>query len=451
VLPDYYLLENTEQWYPPGFSIFLSLIPDWLLYRFYWCVTPVLDTCIALLIFFAGIAAGYEITMVFAAGCIYIFSPASIRETESLTSRQLGALLLAITVSGAVLFLTSNSRLGLALFLVSGFFTLMTHKMSTQGLFAGLLLLTFVTGSMKPVLMLITLCTITVLFSRGYYLKILRSNIDFLTFWKKNWPYLGSHQILDSPVYRREGHTFRGTYRGGTKKHIQNIQEYIFQNLYAGIALLIIWSRLRGVTDVPEYVFWPAVWTVSVLLFGLLTYIVPLLRGAGYMLQYGKMALPFGVWCSAYALTTTVFTLPALLITSIIILKYGVYEFFQLIYTGIPQNITQWDLTRLKPLFDYLKACNNPIVLSIPNNYNDLLVYHCRIHTLWGSHGSPLDKIGDILPVFRYPVGEVAQKYGATHILVDTRYINPEILDLKYKIDWKNEVLILFSTQKEEQ
>ena len=39
-----YLLEIDEQWYPPGFIIFLSILPQKVLEKYHWLINPIIDT-----------------------------------------------------------------------------------------------------------------------------------------------------------------------------------------------------------------------------------------------------------------------------------------------------------------------------------------------------------------------------------------------------------------------
>ena len=46
ILPKVYVLEEREQWYPPGFSVLLSWIPQRVLDKYYWAVSPMIDSLI---------------------------------------------------------------------------------------------------------------------------------------------------------------------------------------------------------------------------------------------------------------------------------------------------------------------------------------------------------------------------------------------------------------------
>src|SRR5574340_846994 len=52
VLPKLFLLDVTEQWYPPLFIELLSIIPTQWLKRTYWLITPAIDTLTSAMVWF---------------------------------------------------------------------------------------------------------------------------------------------------------------------------------------------------------------------------------------------------------------------------------------------------------------------------------------------------------------------------------------------------------------
>ncbi|MCP5053596.1 MAG: hypothetical protein GY940_40895, partial [bacterium] len=201
-LPGYFSLENSRQDYPPGFTVFLSLLPRQVVEKLYWTISPFIDSVICIILYLYCYDLTGNLTTSSIAILIYIFSTSAIRETQTLTSRQLGVLFFFIASVFGIRFVLIGHWWLLAVFLVSGIFMMMTHKLSTQAFFIMFILLAAIQGEPRFLLLLALLIMSAVVASGGYYIKILRGHWDFVRFWTRNWKNLGAHQVESSPVYK---------------------------------------------------------------------------------------------------------------------------------------------------------------------------------------------------------------------------------------------------------
>jgi len=424
VLPPYFVMERQEQWYPPGFSLLLALIPGRVLQRVYWCISPAVDALIGGAIALAAAAASGRTEVGLLVGVLYAFSRSAIAETQSLTSRQLGALLMGIAGICGIWSLHDPRSVWLIASVIAGALLLLTHKFSTQALFLSFLLLAVWHGDLRYAGILLLTLTAAVILSGGFYVKVLRSHWDYIRLWTKKRNWLGAHQVHDSPIYGRPSDRFR-TYKSGLRSKVVAVGRYGVQNLFALIPVAVLIALGSGRPVSPTAVTL-AQWSLSILFIGLLSYVFPWLRGIGYMTQYGKLALPGALICGAMMLGD-------LLVGPVVLglLAWSLLDGLRSLPGMLRSSNTQgWDIASLQPLFAHLRKIDRPLVMCIPNTYCDLVAYHCRIPVLWGGHGFPTRPLEMILPVLSRPLEEMFREYPLTHLLLDTNYAQPQQLGL---------------------
>jgi len=444
-LPPYFTLENPVQDYPPGFTIFLAMLPRQLLERYYWVVSPVIDAFICTFIFIYCYHVTGNISSAFTATYIYVFSQAAGKETGTLTSRQLGVLFFVLAAISGERSLQGGDGvwLYLTLFSVSGMAMLLTHKLSTQAFFLMYLMTALWTGEYRFGLLVLLLPAGTALLTGGYYLKILRGHWDFISFWTKNRRFLGAHQVNDAPVYnngREDLQPKDAVYQPGIASTLRFIKEYTAENLYVLLALWVL-LPIGNTAAVPARIlllsfFCLFLWTV-----GVLSYVVPVFRGIGFGRQYGKYALPFGVILSAYLLTRPVYTYGVY-----IVLFHSFYSAVKYLRRSLENRPAGWDMTKLAGLFHYINTLDDPLIMSLPNNYNDLIAYKCNVRVLWGGHHTPTRKWGVVIPVLRAPVRELINTYGVTHVLLDQNYTTAQRIGIQGKTVWQQDRICLIQT-----
>jgi hypothetical protein len=443
VLPPYYVLEYQEQWYPPGFSIFLSVIPEKMLNRLYWCVSPAVDTLICVGVFLFIFFYTNSVDGAVLGSSIYLLSPAAIPETQALNSRQFGSLFLSITVVSGILYVSEPHIYLLIISIISGVLLLLTHKLSTQALYISFILMACITVRKDYLIILLLIILATVILSKGYYIKILRSHIDYILFWSKRWKYLGGHQIHDSPIYRKEESDKNFIYKKGVVPKVTFLRIYFEANLYLIIPVIILVTFFLK-TNIPEEYVYFALWTVTILGIGLLSYLIPTLRGIGFASQYGKLALPVGLICVGYALRGSYLKYIAYLVLAYSLYQGAIYLLSFLLSSGVRDESAKWNIEALQESFGFIKSLNDPLIMCIPNNYSDLVAYHCHKRVLWGTHGSPTKLFESIVPVLFEPLEDICKRNSVTHLLVDTRHTSPNDLGIFSEPCWKDKYINIY-------
>lgn len=454
VLPPYYALEYQEQWYPPGFTVFLSLIPKRFLDKYYWCISPAVDSllCGGVFLFTAAFTSSLPAGAVAAA--VYITSQAATGETAALTSRQLGALLAAGCVFSGILYATGGGAYMLAAAVVFGAMVLLTHKFSAQALYIALPAMALVNLEPKFLFVLAASIGCALAASLGFYVKIFLSHVDYIAFWSKRWPFLGAHQVNDSPVCSDAAAGENFIYKKGWRHSMRFVRALASDNLYfaAAAALLLAhfvqpdFSKKGALYSAEE--LYAARFALIVLGIGLFVHLVPALRGIGQGAQYGKLALPAGAFCCGCALAH-----PAAGYVSILFAALSVVRYIKNLPASLKKEVSAagagWNVNEMGELFDYFKSLEDPLLLCLPPHYFDIVVYHCRIRVLWGGHGSPVRRLDSLWPVLKEPVGEICEKNGVTHILVDSNFTAPEKVGIKGAPCWEFGKIKIFKCGRE--
>lgn len=175
--------------YPPAFHVVLSFIagraPEWFTRSF----SAFIDVAHGILVFaFTWSLFGQVVGV--AALIVYLFTPICVLESQSLTPRPLGSLLISCTQFSLVLALVSDQRIP---FMTSAsvFFalTLLTHRMATQTLFSVLVAQAAILGGIggfmdatAVIFVALMGSAIALIFSKKHYRHVLAEHLGYLRF-----------------------------------------------------------------------------------------------------------------------------------------------------------------------------------------------------------------------------------------------------------------------------
>ena len=426
ILPPYYRLENQEQWYPPGFTVFLWLFPERFLKKYYWALSPAVDCLIIAVLYTVTYLATDNMWLAGLGGLLYAINLAAITECLALTSRQLGSLLLAFVFLSLFGFVNYQNYFLLGLFLLSGFILLMTHKMSTQLLWFVLPVMTLIFWDATYILGAVAIVALTFLLSGGFYVKVLRAHGDILSFWNRNWRNLGAHQVNSSPVYGDEERDDPERYFAKGLKGLY----HSFRRLGANVSVVmlifpVIFYPQLSLFD--RQMFW---WVILVYALAALTLLVPQLRFLGEGPRYLKMAvLPVSyltVVSLSYDWHISSYYYPLLGICIVASIW---------LYIKISRSFTRSRKSSLdssfKQIIDFLlNEKETGVIACIPCDMADSIAYHCRRSVLWGTHNYSLRQAEPFFPVLRKPLEFFISKYGLSRLIIDSNYVSPESLRL---------------------
>lgn len=424
-----YLLQDREQSYAPVFPSLLALIPEKILARGFWAVSPAIDCLTLAFLFVLALKLTASSTVAVVAALAYAVSPTLISETRALSPRSFGVFLHAISLvmllravigephwhwtagallSGALLFLSSATAMASYLF-VAG-------------------CLSFALIDPRYFLLALLSMLIAMILSLGHLGRVFANYAHAVQFWIRHRKLFGSHPILDSPIY------------GGPRPRSgSRPQELGFLGQGLGAQML----RLLGENPFlpalllarPNQTGWSMtlfIWAASLSAFAVIATLVWPLRAFGPGRNYMKSA----IFPTAYVLAAAVGTpagllRPAGLATLAALGASVVSVIFFLVYTrGKKNELTAHVPPGLRVVTEQLSSFPEGGVVCLPGGYSDYVAYKSGRSVLWGSHSGSLAKFELVSPVWKERVELAARRLGVRFLIVEVAYVDPAVLRL---------------------
>jgi hypothetical protein len=421
-LPPVYLLEEPEQWYPPGFLVLCGLISQRWLEKYYWALNHIIDLFM-IAIGFALCAVNGHPLFGFAAVVVYAMAPGLILEYANLTTRPFGTLLLTGFLIAAFYGMEQWPYAFLAALLGVGL--LYSHKLSTQQLWFTIPILALFTWDWRWVAWLPALYLLAFsVWPRGFR-RILHAHVVIVKFWHRHWPMLGAHAVRQSPIYG-DGKTHTEFYRNDTlREAFSFLKETLHQNYFI-VPVALQAMLIRSWTALDPFLLG---WITSSYTAALLIHFVKPLRGIGMGRQYIKFCLlPSILFLALHGAEFGA-------LTSRVVLAALALEIRQ--YILIAKNLRRSEggqvgrnSEELSSLINILQS-ESARVMCLPAHLCDLVAYTGRVATYWGTHSEYFDeKLAAFFPVLRRRIEDYAKDDNLTHLLIDRRYVTPKELHL---------------------
>ena len=423
-----YLLQDEEQSYAPVFPSLLALLPERILARSFWAISPAIDCLTLLLLFLLALKITAVPVVAVVAALAYALSPTLISETRALSPRSFGVLLHAASMvlllravmgpqwtwvaaallSGAILFLSSATAMASYVFVASS--------------------LTLFYADARYLGLALASMGVAWVVSLGHLGRVFDNYNQAVRFWIRHRRLFGSHPILDSPVYggprpRSTTHPKEPGFLG------QGLGAQMLRLLGENPFLLVLpltpdpggtWAQRRFV------------WAVSLSGFAVISTVVWPLRAFGPGRGYMKSA----IFPTAYILAASIgsprgLASPTGLATLAAIGASAVSIVFFLGYMrGKKDELTAHVPPGLKMLSTRLAALPEGGVVCLPGGYSDYVTYHTSRNVLWGSHNGSLNKFELVSPVWGERVEDAARRYGVRYLILERAYVDPAVLAL---------------------
>lgn len=438
-LPQYLFHERTES-YPAVFPIALSLLPEQWLRRYFWLVSPLVDTAHLLLLYLLAYRLTDSVLAATTAGLIYAVTPQLISETRNLNGRAFASLLqtlamLALLRSSIPSVGPTRALLGtselvptvVALLLIALLYN--THTSTTIAFLVSAATMTVVSGQPRFLVLGVLGLPVAIIFSGGYYLRVLRNHVCAARFWFRNVRLTRAHQVDDSPVLHsdsaRPAPAAGGLYRPTLRSRLALGGRLLGENPFI-LPMLV--------TPVPENVWarYMYLWAVAILVWAALTTFVPPLRILGPGFHYMKAS----VFPSAYVLAVTVnvlegaFSPVGLTLLIAVIASFGALAYFYRLMALRETEHTAQTPPDLAAAAQHLSTLPGQKVLVLPNMYADFVSYNAGKAVLWGGHSGDLTRLEEFFPVLRRPIDYFLQTYHVEYVLLDLAYTTPERLNI---------------------
>ena len=418
VLPPVYLLEPQEQWYPPGFTILLALLPKRFVERCYWVLTNAIDSVISAALFL-WLWEAHGPAAAWLGGVAYAASPI-LSEYSQLTSRSLGALLTAMFLVASILWTDGGGGAwALAGAIAAGVALLHTHKLSVQLLWFLVPFLAVIERDAAWLVPLFASYGAALVIGRGQFVNILRAHWDIVSFWHRNWRHLGAHAINESPIYG-DSESGTGFHRRGGGKNLRLQFRRLLQYNPAVIALPVVVVVYGGLLSAFESFLLHC--TVGIYLWSALTLLANPLKCLGEGTRYIKYAIPPSLALVSGLLVEAGDT-PAFAILALVM---GTQATLYFIVARRLRAAVVGQLGVLTPALDALLARTEALgtarLMCLPPHLADLAAYRTGAPVLWGTHGYGFKTAEEFFPIMRRPVEYFVERYELTHLLLDRRY-----------------------------
>ena len=425
-VPPIFMLEDTEQWYPPGFLIFCALLPEKWLLRRYWLINHLVDLGSALLVYVAALWFGAGPVAGAIAMLFYAIASGSVSEFASLNVRPFGLLIFnGLLLAGFAASQDPRWIVAAGLLCVALFYS---HKLSAQQLWFTFPVLAWCTGEwFWGWLLLATYGLAFLIWPRGAW-RILRGHWVIIRFWQRHWPLLGAHAVRQSPIYG-DGTTNTQFYRNqGFADYVSFAKDVLHQNYFV-LPLLVALATSHLAWD-PALMFLLG-WVASVYVAAAAIHCLKFLRGIGLARQYIKFALVPSLVFSAVVMVRD----PSVLVWATGLLAAGLslrqyWLVTRTLRTAAPGAAAS-ENTELDYILSSIEADDQARVLALPVHLCDLIAYRVRKPVYWGTHSDVFDeRLGDFFPVLRHRLAHYARD-GVNRVLLDRRYVTPAELGLE--------------------
>lgn len=435
-LPRYLLQDRTES-YPPGFVVFLALLPRPFLLRYFWLVAPIIDTLHLLLLY----AVTYRLTGSLSAaalgGLIYALVPQLIAETRSLNPRSLGVLIGSIAMFLALrMSLPDESAAGLLLgaspwpiaaaSIVTIAALFLTH--TTTGIAFGIstVVLTLVFADWRYFGLTVAGFLAAFVLSRGFYFQVLMNHVHALRFWRRNLRYRDADPLLDSPIYGSAANRSRARPVRWRSLRWQTLR-LVGENPFV-VPMFLISVPVLELEWWGQRMYW---WAIAVVCWAAATTFVRPLRvfGPGYI--YLKASIFPTAFSLALAIGARGLTSPmGLAVAAAAAMSVVAIAFFYIYVRTRTTERTSSEPPGLAKLTSTLAELESDGVLVLPTMYADYVCYKSGKRTLWGGHSGDLSRFEALSPRIRRPLDHLIAQYDLHYALIDLSYVDPAQIDL---------------------
>lgn len=427
-IPGKFLLEDERQAYPPGFGVLMAALPDRILTspRGAGAFVVGVDVVTLALLLAAAFALGIGPAGLVAVLLVYGLAPVLVAYNTQLTSRGVGNLLLTVSLllqagaaaasDGSAALATASALLGVVALAA----TILTHKMTTQ--FAIVLWPAWILAlaplgpagvwiaALSPPLALLAATAAT---GRAFQLLQWRAHWDIVSFWHRNWKYLGAHQFRQSPLYgdaeRRAPGAFHAEGLVGVRRHLALVAGYLPVALPLPATLLLV-------PPPPAFVI---AWCAAAYVAALATLLVGPLRclGGGHLYLFN--AVPAAALWWGWTLSHEQAGLAGWLLFGV-----GMILTLASLAAGLHKRRGRRGATGddFDALLARLAELSPTRIAAFPVTATERIALETPHAVFWGGHGLGFRKLEPYWPVMRERLGPSLRAWGITHAVLDASW-----------------------------
>jgi len=430
ILPQYLLDE--EQWYPPLFPIILAHVPQALFDNISRILSIIMDLLrLVLLLYVVWLLTNGDVLKLFISGLAYATTPILVSYNTQLNPRTFGAFfldaLVLITIYG---FEIHQSIILIVPIILLSVLILLTHKMTTQLLWFLLIGAFLITQKVLFLGLIIISILIALLLSKGFYWKVLKAHWDIVSFWTRNWMYMGANPLLQSPIYGQTSIPTNNVYQKGLINQLKRLSS-IFLGAYCPCIIVTIPILFMSRADGIEINI--ITWFMLILVFSVLTIVIPVFRGLGFgNLYLYNAAFPNAILLG-YNIDWTNQIVVILICIGLILNILQIIRSYKLLtkHNGIYLP---------DAMIDLIKGMEEGAWLCYPMQLCEHIAARANQKVLWGGHGFGLKTLEKVFPIVTERFEILIQEYNLKYILLHSSYFSTwESISVESKLIFSND------------
>lgn len=419
--------------YPPIFPTLLSFIPKNTLLNIQGFIAPFIDSLHVLFLFYiAHYLTGNPIFAVLTQ-VLYTATPMIALENSYLTPRSFGYLNFSITTTALLLYMSTQNPVWLVGGIISAFLIFLTHRFATQSFLFISIFFTYYLNSPLFIQIFLAGFAVAVIFTKGYYLRVLRGHLYNIYFWVCNLDFRFAHQV-------------RGILKKETKTDWVG-KVYQFLSVFSPVAVFGLnpWALSAFIYEAVVYLGWiPSSWLLHAFsawilffyVFGVVVLKIKYLMPIGEGQRYMEMATLPSVFLSVY-LAFKLFDTPYRQLTAILlagVIIFNLFLIFVIQLKGIINDKNRSVTGELKKIFEYVNRMKKtPRIICVPHQNTTLMVYHTKAQVFVNADNPGLMRVQETYPILKKSLKEMAKKYNLTHVLIRTGFVTLKELNLNKK------------------
>lgn len=419
--------------YPPLFPLLLSFFSKDRLLAIQGFVAPFFDALHIVLIYIVTYTLTTDIRLALLAQLLYTLTPMIAIENGYLTPRSFGYLTFSLATIPLVMAYHTASVPLLLLGLVFSTIVFLSHRFATQSFFFLMIFLAIVHDTSFFLRALGIGFFGALLFTRGYYLRVLKGHLANIYFWVGNLPYRFAHQVRGLAVTSEKKDFVAEVYK--LLAFFSPIALFA-TNPWASSGLIALVAVYLGWLVLPPILLTFAIWVTGMYLLAAVVMRSKILMPIGEGYRYLEMATMPAVILSVMLLsslfTTRYASLVSVLLLLLLLANLAIILFFQrkTIITDRNRTVTD-DLATVFAMMNRMKKQLR--VLCIPHQNTTMTIYHTKAAVFVNADNPGLLRIQDVYPILRLPLGALKEKYGLTHVLIKTSFVTLKELKLAKK------------------
>lgn len=437
--------------YPPIFPWILSFFSKKMLEEIQGFIAPFFDSLNCIVVFSIAYLITSRIEIALLSQLVYMLTPLIALENSYLTPRSFGYLNYTLAVFPLLFYSETHNQVSLYISFVFGTLIFLTHRFAMQSYLFSILFLTVYDKSIFYLSLYITCGITAVVFTKGYYLRVLNGHLHNIYFWILNYKFRFAHQIRGNQNITL------------THKDFISFVYYVLEK-FSPIGLLVSCFSISGpiVIVLSTYGLHIPLQTPSLIIkisylsvfFYILSVavlsikkLIPIGEGQRYLEMTASMS---SVIFSFFVFTLykqSPYTVTAILI-AIFISNLGIIVFTQnkAVLKDKNRSLTE-DLYKIYNKINSIKGI--PRILCIPHQITTMTLYHTKADVLVNADNPGLMEITDIYPIFKTNLVKLIKKHNLTHLILRQSFANTHEMKVeKYKIVTRSGDILLIDLQK---